>query len=87
MALRMATPTNINLNDLIPAAPDGKQNVKWQAGDPVPDENDPEMSVRDVSAYVEMPAPQITINDKPISFDGEIVFNSSIEINGVQIWP
>jgi hypothetical protein len=47
-----ATSTEANLNDTTPAAPAGSINVKFQAGAPTTDPNDPNFQVRDISAYV-----------------------------------
>jgi hypothetical protein len=47
-----ASPTEVNLNATVPAAPAGETNVEWQAGDPYPDPNYPEKFVRDTSAYM-----------------------------------
>lgn len=48
----MPTPTEINLNNTTPAAPTARQNVIWQVGLPYPDPNNPEVPLRDVSAYM-----------------------------------
>lgn len=48
-----ATSTEANLNDTSPAAPAGSTNVKFQAGAPTTDPNDPNFQVRDISAYVQ----------------------------------
>lgn len=47
-----ASPTEVNLNATVPAAPAGETNVSWQAGSPYPDPNFPEKFVRDTSAYM-----------------------------------
>lgn len=47
-----ASPTEVNLNATVPAAPAGETNVEWQAGSPYPDPNFPEKFVRDTSAYM-----------------------------------
>ena len=63
-----ATSTEANLNDTNPAAPSGFTNVKWQAGPPSPDPNDPNFEVRDISAYIPEPVAQV---DSPgITVDG-----------------
>ena len=47
-----ATPTEVNLNGTVPAAPIGETNVTWQAGAAYPDPNNPQKFVRDTSAYM-----------------------------------
>lgn len=47
----MPTPTEINLNAVLPAAPAGEGNIVWQAGTAYPDPNNPEVPLRDVSAH------------------------------------
>ena len=52
MAVAGQTPSEIHLNSSTPAAPAGASAVKFQAGNPYPDPNNPALSVRDVTAYV-----------------------------------
>ena len=47
----------INLNDTTPAAPAGKTNVKWQAD---------ALSPRNVSAYIDTPAPPVAVSEPPL---------------------
>lgn len=48
----MPTPTEINLNNTVPAAPAGEENLSWQVGEAYPDPNNPEVPLRDVSAFL-----------------------------------
>lgn len=59
------TSTAANLNDSVPPALVGFQNIKWQASAPYPDPNNPAYRVRDISAYVPL---QLII--VPMSIDG-----------------
>jgi hypothetical protein len=63
-----ATSTEANLNDTTPAAPGGSINVKWQAGAPATDPNDPNFQVRDISAYI--PAPIAQVDTPGVTIDG-----------------
>src|SRR6266446_6839505 len=63
-----AQSTEANLNDTTPAAPAASLNVKWQAGAPYADTNNPSFEVRDISANV------------PLDTDGTLAANSDSKI-------
>lgn len=63
-----ATSTEANLNDTTPASPAGGINVKFQAGAPAVDPNDPNFEVRDISAYV------------PLDIDGTLAADSDNKV-------
>src|SRR5882724_7424649 len=63
-----AQSTEANLNDTTPAAPAASLNVKWQAGAPYADVNNPAFEVRDISANV------------PLDVDGTLAANSDSKI-------
>ncbi len=63
-----AQSTEANLNDTTPAAPAASLNVKWQAGAPYADPNNPSFEVRDISANV------------PLDTDGTLAANSDSKI-------
>src|ERR1051325_3057432 len=51
----MGSPTNVNLNDLIPPPKPDAYNVEFQAGVPYPDPNEPGKFVRDTSSCYRFP--------------------------------
>jgi hypothetical protein len=49
------SPTNVNLNDTVPAPKPDSANVEWQAGNAYPDPNSPGQYIRDTSACYRFP--------------------------------
>jgi hypothetical protein len=81
-----------NLSDINPPAPAAGVNVRWQKSTAYLDPNNPQESIRDVSAYVDKATllgqgDQIDINGTPVSSDYIITINSAVKVNGSQLWP
>ena len=76
-------------------------NVRWQHSAPYLDPNNPQETIRDVSAYVPQATaadygvvlltapeePEIEVNGIPVSDDFVVFVNQSFSVNSTQLWP
>jgi hypothetical protein len=91
-----------NLSDANPPAPATGVNVKFQAGLPYLDPNNPQETIRDISAYVGKATPTdygvvkllsgaddaaIEVNGLGVSADYTVTVNSFFQVNGTELWP
>lgn len=89
-----------NLSDSSPPPPQGV-NVRWQHSAPYLDPNNPQETIRDVSAYVPQATaadygvvllgvaetPEIEVNGIPVSNDFVVFVNQSFSVNSTRLWP
>lgn len=82
------TPTEVHLNGTTPSIPSGKLGVTFQAGAAYPDPNNPTLSVRNVSAYVDPASSEVAgeynasgngvVGDGVFLYDGVITSGSAL---------